>query len=754
MRKHAPKAERSLRTDRLDADLVVVGGGMAGVCCAITAARAGVRVVLVQDRPVLGGNASSEVRLWVLGATAHMGNNNRWAREGGVLDELLVENLWRNPEGSPVIFDTILLERVVAETNVTLLLNAAVQEVRKQGDRIASVAAFCSQNSIRYELHAPLFCDASGDGIVGYLAGAPFRMGAEKADEFGEKFAPDPAEYGELLGHSIYFYSKDTGKPVTFVPPSYALKDIEAIPRFRQFNAQSHGCRLWWIEWGGRLDTVHDTEKIKWELWKVVYGVWNYIKNSGRFPEAANLTLEWVGLIPGKRESRRFEGPYMLIQQDIIEQRRHADVVAHGGWSIDLHPSDGIYSPKPGCSQWHSRGVYGIPYRCLYSRSVPNLFLAGRIISASHVAFGSTRVMATCAAAAQAVGMAASLCRRDGVLPAAISEPGRISRLQTALIESGQHIPGVQPGPTGLEASARVTASSSLKLAGLPADGPLILLTSSFAQMIPVPTGPVPKMTVYVHADRATTLRMELRETERPGNHVPDRTLAVREVPVPYGQNVPVRLDFGVSVASPRYVCLCAMKNPALALHGSEMRLTGVLALRHRYTQQPPGDIGVDTVEIWCPDRRPGGHNVALELDPALDVFGPENVINGIARPTVMPNAWVADPADPKPSLTLTWDTPQDISRIVLEFDTDFDHPMESVQYGHPERAIPFCVKRCRVLDEQGRVIWEQSDNHQTRNVLALATPLRTAKLTIELLETHGKTAPALFGVRCFGVAA
>ncbi len=753
MKKRPPEPERALRVERIEADLAIVGGGMAGVCCAVTAAREGTRVALVQDRPVLGGNASSEVRLWVLGATAHMGNNNRWSREGGVLDEMLVENLWRNPEGNPVIFDTILLERVLAEPNIALLLNTSVLEVRKNGDRIASLGAFCSQSGTRYDIHAPLFCDASGDGIVGYLAGAPFRMGAEKPDEFGEKFAPDPSEYGELLGHSIYFYSKDVGKPVAFVPPSYALKDITEIPRFRQFNAQSHGCRLWWIEWGGRLDTVHDTERIKWELWKVVYGVWDYIKNSGKFPEAANLTLEWVGLIPGKRESRRFEGAYMLTQQDIIEQRHHRDAVAHGGWSIDLHPADGIYSPKPGCNQWHSRGVYGIPYRCMYSRSVPNLFLAGRIISASHVAFGSTRVMATCAAAAQAIGMAASLCKRHELLPADLSEAPWIGQLQTKLIEAGQFIPGIEHRPSGLEAAARVTASSSLKFAGFPSDGPLIPLTASVAQMIPVPPGLVPVMTVYAHADKATTLRMELRETERPGNHVPDRLLGFREIALPAGQNMPVRLDFGLSVESARYVYLCAMKNPDVALHGSEARLTGVLSLRHRYTQQPQGDIGVETVEMWCPDRRPGGHNVALSIEPALDVFGPENAVNGIGRPTTMPNAWVADPGNPKPSLTLAWNAPQTIGRIVLEFDTDLDHPMESVQHGHPERAMPFCVRRYRILDDQGRSIAERSDNHQTRNVLDFAPPLRAAKLTIELLETHGKTLPALLGIRCFAAS-
>ena len=306
--------KRSFPLVKIAADLIVTGGGLSGICCSITAARQGLKVVLVQDRSVLGGNASSEIRLWILGATSHMGNNNRWAREGGVIDEILVENIYRNPEGNPVILDAILLDKVVSEPNITLLLNTTVYHAEKRdSDTIESLKAFCSQNQTEYELKAPLFCDASGDGVVGFLSGAAFRMGAESKEEFNELFAPTKT-YGELLGHSLYFYSKDTGKPVQFVPPSFALTDITKIPRFRSFNSQEYGCKLWWIEYGGRMDTVHDTEQIKWELWKIVYGVWNYIKNSGNFPEAATLTLEWVGMIPGKRESRRFEGEYILKQ--------------------------------------------------------------------------------------------------------------------------------------------------------------------------------------------------------------------------------------------------------------------------------------------------------------------------------------------------------------------------------------------------------------------------------------------------------
>ncbi|RYG09694.1 MAG: FAD-dependent oxidoreductase, partial [Chitinophagaceae bacterium] len=190
MRIEQASAKRDLNKINLSADLVVAGGGLSGVCAAITAARQGIKVLLVQDRPVLGGNASSEVRLWILGATSHMGNNNRWAREGGVIDEILIENTYRNPEGNPMILDMILLDKVKQEENIHLLLNTAVFEVEKKDDKIEYITAFCSQNSTMYALAAPLFCDATGDGILGFLSGAAFRMGAESKEEFDEGMAP------------------------------------------------------------------------------------------------------------------------------------------------------------------------------------------------------------------------------------------------------------------------------------------------------------------------------------------------------------------------------------------------------------------------------------------------------------------------------------------------------------------------------------------------------------------------------------
>lgn len=759
MQVEAPADRRELRTDSISCALAVAGGGLAGACCAIAAARAGLKVVLTQDRPVLGGNASSEVRLWVLGATSHMGNNNRWAREGGVIDELLVENMHRNPEGNPLLFDALLLEKVAAEPNIRLLLNTAVCDLAKRGDRIERLIAFCPQNSTRYEIAAPLFCDASGDGIVGFLAGAAFRMGAEAREEFGEKFAPDKA-YGELLGHSLYFYSKDTGRPVQYVPPAFALADITAIPRYRQFKLGDYGCRLWWLEYGGRLDTVHDTEQIKWELWKVAYGVWHYIKNSGQFPEAATHTLEWVGTIPGKRESRRFEGDHMLIQQDVVEQRPHDDAISFGGWAIDLHPADGVYSPQPGCSQWHAKGVYAIPYRTMYSRNVANLFLAGRVISASHVAFGSSRVMATCAHGGQAVGLAAALCRRLGLLPRDVAAQPHIGQLQQDLLRTGHYIPGVTLNdPADLARQATITASSRTQLAELKPSGETMTISDSWAMMLPLAPGAMPRTTLMLAADADTELCVELRMSSRPENHTPDVTLERKSLRLSAGGPRPVALTFASRVDLPRYGFVCLMANPLVRAQLSQQRLTGVLAVTHRAnlavaksaTQQPEHDIGVDTFEFWTPLRRPHGQNLAIAIDPPIDCFGPENVTNGVARPVAQPNAWVADGGDPRPTLTLRWPMPQTIGRIELSFDTDWDHPMESVLMGHPENVMPFCVQEFRLFDgASGRLLAECRDNHQTRRTIPLETPLQTDHLRLELAHPSANVPAALFEIRCY----
>ena len=749
------KNVRDCKSVTINTDFVIVGGGTAGVCAAITAARNGTKTILVQDRPVLGGNASSEVRLWILGATSHMGNNNRWAREGGVMDEILVENLYRNREGNAVIFDTVLLEKVLAEPNITLLLNTSVYDVTKSGDhKIESVKAFNSQNSTEYNINAPLFCDASGDGIVAFKAGAAFRMGAETKEEFGEAFAPEKS-YGELLGHSMYFYSKETEKPVKYIPPAYALKDITTIPRYKAIGKDDKGCRFWWFEYGGRHDTIHETEEIKYELWKVIYGVWDYIKNSGTFEGVENMTLEWVATVPGKRESRRFEGLYMMTQQDIIEQRKFDDAIAFGGWAIDLHPADGVYSELSGCTQWHSKGIYDIPYRSFVSKDIDNLFLAGRIISATHVAFGSTRVMATTGFCAQAVGMAASMCIDKSLKPAEILENGEIKILQNELNKIGQSIPNVPILSTSnLVNQAKLTSSSTLSISEIPFNGNWFNLSISAAQMLPLKANKNYKVRILVQVEEKTDLKVELRTSIKPENYTPEVILESQLFNLEQGEHY-IDVEFSNTLESNQYGFITFLSNEKISVKTSDNRFTGVLsvfngvnkAVSNNGKQTPPDNIGVDTFEFWTPHRRPEGKNIAMEISPAIEAFEVENLSNGFVRPGKTVNAWVADINDEKPTLKIEWDSEQELSEIKLFLDSDYDHPMESTLMGHPEDIVPFCLGNYKIKDVNGTVLFEKEDNHQTINTWHFKQKHKTKGIIIETEKSQTHVPVSIFEI-------
>lgn len=744
---------RALNTQYLSADLLVAGGGMSGVCAAITAARAGKSVVLVQDRPVLGGNASSEVRLWILGATSHMGNNNRYAREGGIIDEILLENLYRNKEGNTLLFDTILLEKVRREPGITLLLNTSVYEVRKSSSRtIQAVKAFCSQNSTLYTIHSKYYTDATGDGIVSFLAGAAFRMGAESPEEFGEKLAPDES-YGELLGHSLYFYSKRAPAPVSYVAPDFALKDISSIPRYKVIDPRDHGCRLWWIEYGGRRDTVHDTEAIKWELWKVVYGVWDYIKNSGEFEDTENLTLEWVGTIPGKRESRRFEGLYMLRQQDIVEQRSFYDSVAFGGWSLDMHPADGVYSEKPGCNQWHSKGIYEIPLRCYISKDIDNLFFAGRIISVSHVAFSSARVMGTGAHGAQAVGESVALCLDKGIRPKELISTAALEELRDRLNYNGQSIPGIPISPAGnLAQEASIRASSTLRLAQIPFDGIWKKLSYAAAQLLPLSKGTCYRFDVSLKASEETTLVCELQVSSKVHNYTPDRLLQKITLNLQPGEQQ-VHIEFDTPVPEEQYGMLIFRANEKVQIRCSELRLTGIVSVFQKTNkavsnfgeQVPDGDIGVEGFELWIPERRPEGWNIAMNIYPALECFGPDRLLNGFTRPWLSSNAWISATDDPEPALYFTWKKDVRIKNIRLFLDTDFDHPLESALLGHPERITPFVVQEITAETPDGKLLGSIKNNYLSVRDIPLREAIETRGLVLRFRTPGREGALSLF---------
>ena len=459
--------------------------------------------------------------------------------------------------------------------------------------------------------------------------------------------------------------------------------------------------------------------------------------------------------MPGKRESRRFIGDCILNQRDVVEQREHEDAVAVGGWSLDLHPADGIYSDKMGCNQWHSKGVYQIPYRCYYSKDIENLFLAGRIISASHVAFGSSRVMATCAHGAQAVGMAASLCIERQQSSAQLTDPERMRELQRRLNERGQSIPGVPiRNENNLLHQARLEVSSTYPLKELPFDGPWLSLTDGAAQLLPLVAGMNYQYRILVHADQPTTLPGELRISSKWANYTPEITLRQLSFELRPGEQY-ITLDFDRVLEQDQYAFVTLLKNEHVRIKGSQRRVTGILSVFNKANkavsnygrQKPPEGLGIEAFEFWIPERRPQGHNIAMQITPALEAFSADQLKNGFTRPYIRSNAWVADPLDPQPTLRIQWERPQTIKSIQLHFDTDFDQPLESSLLGHPENVMPFCVRNYTLQDANGTLLHREEGNHQTINRIDLAEPVTTDCLVLTMEHPSADVPAALFAI-------
>lgn len=392
-------------------DFVVVGGGVAGMCAAVSAARLGCKVALIQNRPVLGGNNSSEVRVH-LGGTIEVGENKglgRMIREFGHSRE-------GNAKPGDFYEDEKKYQFVTDEKNVELFLNYEAVAVNKKGTEIESVVAQNVETGKQICFSAPIFSDCTGDGTIGYLAGADFRMGRESQEEFGEDLAPVKADK-MTMGASVQWYSTNADKKVSFPKFEYGVK-------FNENNCEKVTMGEWKWETGMNYDQIKDFERIRDYGLMVVYSNWSYLKNELKDNEKyAKRELGWVAYVAGKRESRRLLGDYILKQDDIDKNVFHEDASFTTTWSIDLHTPDSVNKTRFPGSEFKAQTKhihiypYSVPYRCLYSRNVDNLFMAGRDISVTHVALGTVRVMRTTGMMGEVVGMAASLCKKYNTTP-------------------------------------------------------------------------------------------------------------------------------------------------------------------------------------------------------------------------------------------------------------------------------------------------------------------------------------------------
>jgi hypothetical protein len=456
----------------LETDLFIAGGGLAGVCAALAAARNGAKVVIVQDRSRLGGNSSSEVKMHVVGANSHKGRPG-W-REGGILEEIRLDDATNNPQRCWELWDILLYDKLISEPNITLLLETILYDATLEGNRITSVQARCDKSEHIYRIKARQYVDATGDSRLGLECGAEFRTGRETRSEFNESLAPEKADQ-ETLGSSILFTSQLHRRPMPFKPPKWARKVTKEHLRFRKVGPENWEYGYWWIEWGGDKDTIRDNERIRFECLSIALGVWDYIKNSGDYPDSAHWALNWVGMMPGKRGSRRLVGDVILTQNDLM-RGTWPDAVAMGGWPMDDHPPGGFDRPDlPPNTVIRTDEVFDIPLRALYSRNIANLFMAGRNISATHAAFTSTRVMATCAVIGQAVGTAAAICLERGINARQLANDKQlVTGLQQMLLRQDQSIRTVQnrdPKDLARQAQVRASAESGAAKAALVIDG-------------------------------------------------------------------------------------------------------------------------------------------------------------------------------------------------------------------------------------------------------------------------------------------
>lgn len=457
--KHSLTFNPIMKSVALNCDVLVSGGGLAGIAAALSAARKGSKVVLVQNRSRLGGNSSSEIRMHPMGLKSEALGQ----REGGIIEELKLENAAKNPLLSWEVWDLMLYDKCVSEPNITLLLDTSVYSVEKKGSEIKAALARSDADMTEYKISAKMFVDASGDSLMAISAGAEIMTGREGPDAFGEKRGGYD-EIGTRQGSSIMFTTKTLDHPAPYKAPSWAKKLDESHFKNRPIN-NNFDFGYWWIELGGVYDAIRDNNLLRRELLAIIFGIWDYIKNSGKFPEADNRVLDWIGMVPGRRDTVRIVGDRILTQHDIEGKwREFDDAVAVGGWPMDDHPKGGFFDSNRGaCAQDHSVPYYNIPFSCLYAKGLDNLLMAGRNISCSHVAFTSTRVMCTCAAMGQAAGTAAHICAKSSTTPRKLrNTPSALKALQNELLRDDQTIIGVSSDdPRDLARKARVSASES-----------------------------------------------------------------------------------------------------------------------------------------------------------------------------------------------------------------------------------------------------------------------------------------------------
>jgi hypothetical protein len=782
-------------------DVVVCGGGLAGFCAALAAARHGARVALVHDRPVLGGNASSEIGVTVHGA----GQFHAYARETGILSEALIEERARNHEvinengWTNSVFDQVLYDLARRQPGLTLHLNTSLVDVllgddelgarndlgrRPEPDtasgwyhrpacpprtRIAGVVARVAQAETERVLRGKIFVDATGDALLADLAGCEWRMGAEGRDQTGEVHAPDRAST-DTMGNSIHILARNIGRPAPYVPPEWArrIDDPDFFYKQGRHPSDPRG-GFWWIEIGVPWHTIHDNETIRHELTAWALGIWDWIKNRDpRMREvAANYALDWIGQVPGKRESRRVMGRHLLTEHEIQANVAHPDEIAFGGWFVDLHTPGGLLADKaePASAEGYRPdsdyaaksyvGPYGVPLRACIAKDVDNLFLAGRCLSATHAALGTVRVMGTTALMGQAVGTAVALALREGWDADLLVR--NVSRVQQALLRDGCYLPHVAPAdPADLARGASASASSEAQSRGAGpddawCDGGLgrapddagFSLVKLAAQWIAVAGGRVDELSVCLdHAGPVPArVRARLVRVEHIWDYRRDLpALAETVFDAPVGEKRWVTWPVALSGVPDGYLRLeLVAENPAEA------------PLWRHARPVLPGQVAAWAMSAKKLRRLGNGSTLAFRVSPAQPVYAAANAITGRARPHAAPHLWRSDAGEPMPQwLALEWETPRRVAQVELTFP---GHLLREYHAGPPFFRDPQTARDYTLeawLNGAWREVLRVTGNYQRHRRHRLPELVETSRLRVVVQASNGDPSAAIYELRVY----
>ncbi|MDA3962467.1 MAG: FAD-dependent oxidoreductase [Planctomycetota bacterium] len=770
-------------------DFIVCGGGLAGVCAAIAAARQGLRTALVQDRPVLGGNASSEVRVTVHGAAAH----HNYARETGILSEALIEERARNHEvinengWTNCVLDMVLYDLVQREELLTLHLNTSVYDVVltggvsglarteqrppaedsrgyalrpacAEGQQITAVRCRVANAELDLELRADTFADCTGDALIADLAGCEWRMGSEGVEETGELHAP-PTASRDTMGNSIHIRARDIGRDAPYTAPNWAVKHDDPAYFYEQ-GRKPHDPRggFWWIEIGIPWDTIHDNETIRHELTRHALGIWDWMKNRDETMRSRCRTyaLDWIGQVPGKRESRRVRGLYWLTENDLQERVAFDDEVAFGGWFVDLHTPGGLLADtsEPASAEGYKDdseyaaksfvGPYGVPLRSLIARDVSNLYLAGRNVSTTRAALGTVRVMGTTALMGQAVGTAAAIAKHAG--QDAHGSAALAPVIKQQLLEDGCFL--VNTASENLLAGATISASSQAVLYGTsPSDSWVsggqgrhapaargFGLEREGCQWLYVAGGKLDAVSLCLDCAAPATLQLRLRKVasiwdyRRDGPVVAEATHKLKA-----GNDQWLRWD----------TALAGLDDGCYRIEA----FGAGIVWRHSPGMTPGCVSGF---AMSAERMRPrGGFAMSFRLEPAQAVWSPQQVASGVTRPGAQSNLWRSDPAQPLPQhLACTWDQPQAISTVQVTF---AGHLMREIHAAPPFFRDAQTAKNYRIQVQEGAT-WRDlvvvQDNYQQCRRHELPQPVTATALRLVVDATNGDPSAAVYELR------